>query len=57
MHPLQIQSEANVMLSERGYEQVYRYFDQLPGVEPPEDGEAWAYVEQDAATNEEQNYA
>jgi len=36
---------------------VYRYFDQLPGVEPPEDGEAWAYVEQDAATNEEQNYA
>ena len=57
MHPLQIQSEANVVLSERGYERVYRYFNQLPGVEPPEDGEAWAYVEQDAATNEEQNYA
>ena len=57
IHPLAIQAEANVMLSERGYEQVYRYFNQLPGVEPPEDGEAWAYVEQDAAPTEEQSYA
>jgi hypothetical protein len=56
MHPLRIQSEVNVVLSEYGYEQAYRYFNQLPGVEAPTDGEAWTYVEQEATTTGEQSH-
>jgi hypothetical protein len=56
MHPLQIQSEVNVVLSDRGYSQAYRYLDELPGVEPPTDGGAWAYIEQNTATTGEQSH-
>jgi hypothetical protein len=56
MHPLQIQSEVNVVLSERGYSQAYRYLNQLPGVEPPTDGGAWTHVEHEATTTGEQSH-
>lgn len=57
MHPLRIKSETNVVLSDRGYSQAFRYLNELPGVEPPETGGlAWTYVEQDAATTGEQSH-
>lgn len=43
MHPYLIESEVNVVLTARGYEQAYRYFEQLPGVsEVNRNGPAWA---------------
>jgi len=56
MHPLRIQSEVNVVLSERGYSQAYRYLNQLPGIEAPDDGPAWTYVKHDATTTGEQSH-
>jgi hypothetical protein len=45
MHPYRIRAEANVVLREGAYSQAFRYLNELPGVEPPSNGEAWEYVD------------
>lgn len=53
IHPYTLESEANAILTDRGYKQAHRYLGDLPGIEPPaSDGPAWAQIdpEQEATT-------
>jgi hypothetical protein len=57
IHPYKIRAEANVVLRESTYPHAFRYLNDLPGVEPPSDSDAWVYVDDESLAATEETHA